>query len=497
MNAYKSTSRLFLIGVLLLAVSCDGFLDVNEDPTAPSEVPENLQLSALLGAFSFEVIGNEPARTPNLWVQQLAWSGFQENHADSYYFIESDPNNLWNQTYTEVLNNAIELNELAEENENRSYAGIAKVIQAWSFAILTDLWDEVPYTEAFNPLPEGTSTPSYDTQEFIYGEIFDLLQQAQDDFDAGDLILSPTTDDLLYGGDMERWQRLTNTLLARYHLRLSNAPGRDAEVQANNALNALADGFVSNSDDADFQYFDNAGERNPWHQYAIDGKWDTRDQLSAHYVGLLQDLDDPRLPVQARPVGAVDNSGLVAGFDPEPGEIEYEGNVNGREGGGASNFSSIGSFYSDGDAALNWISHAEARFIEAEAILITEGAAAAQNAYEEGIRASMEKLGVDEGDTDAYIGSLSTLSASGDALNDIITQKYIANFLSLENYNDWRRTGYPELEPAEEPYTPSGIIPLRYPYPTSEHANNAENVAETGIPLGLSALEISVWWDEE
>ncbi|MEX2404923.1 MAG: SusD/RagB family nutrient-binding outer membrane lipoprotein [Balneolales bacterium] len=497
MNLHKATFKIFLPGVLFLVVSCDGFLDVNEDPTAPSEVPENLQLSALLGAFSYEVIGNEPARTPNLWVQQLAWAGFQENHADSYYFNESDPNNLWNQTYTEVLNNANQLNELAEENENYSYAGIAKVIQAWSFAILTDLFDEVPYTEAFNPLPEGTATPEYDSQEFIYNRIFELLQSALNDFESDDQTLSPGTDDLLYGGNIEQWQRLTNTLLARYHLRLSNAPGYDAEEQANNALGALENGFASNEDDADFQYYDNPGEENPWFQFAIDGKWDTRDQLSAHYIGLLEGLDDPRLSIQARPVGAVDNNGLVSGFDPEPDSIVYEGNVNGAEGDGASNYSSIGAFYSSADASLNWMSYAEAKFIEAEATLITGGDA--QNIYEEGIRASMEKLGVAEGDIDDYINdpliSLTLPSASGDALEEIITQKYIANFLSLENYNDWRRTGYPELEPVEDPYTPSGQIPVRYPYPTSEHANNADNVAETGVPLGLSALEISVWWD--
>ncbi|MEX2396774.1 MAG: SusD/RagB family nutrient-binding outer membrane lipoprotein, partial [Balneolales bacterium] len=476
-----------------LAVSCDGFLDVNEDPTAPDEVPENLQLSALLGAFSYEVIGNEPARTPNLWVQQLAWSGFQENHADSYYFIESDPNNLWNQTYTEVLNNAVQLNERAEENENYSYAGMSKVIQAWSFAILTDLFDEVPYTEAFNPLPEGTATPEYDSQEFVYDQIFELLQNALNDFDAGDQTVSPGPDDLLYGGDIEQWRRLTNSLLARYHLKLIHAPGKDVTEQSNNALNALANGFVSNADDADFQYYNNPGEENPWYQFAIDGKWDTRDQLSDHYINLLQELDDPRLSIQARPVGTVDNNGLVSGFDPEPDSIIYAGNVNGTDGGGASDFSSIGAFYSSADAPLNWMSFAETKFIEAEATLRTGGDA--QPIYEDAIRANMEKLGVAEGDINNYINALPALSVSGDAINEIITQKYIANFLSLENYNDWRRTSFPELVPVEDPYNPSGEIPVRYPYPNSEYANNADNVEETGIPIGLSSLNIPVWWD--
>lgn len=494
MKLPKLLTNTLLVGALLLSGACEGFLDVNEDPTSPSEVPENLQLSALLGTFSYEVIGNEPARTTNLWVQQLAWSGVPPTE-DNYRFNESGPNNFWNSSYTVVLNNARELEQLAEENGNAAYAGIAKVIQAWTFAILTDLFDDIPYTEAFDPL---NSTPAYDSQESIYSEIFSLLEAALEDFGA-DSPISPGTDDLLYGGGnegIEQWEKLTNTLLARYHLRLANAPGHSATDQANKALAALANGFSDNNDDADFQYFDNNGEENPWYQYAIDGKWDTRDQLSAHYVDLLKSLNDPRLSIQARPVGAVDSEGIVDDFDYDDPGIEYEGHENGEQG-SASNTSSIGEFYSAPDAPLNWISYAEAKFIEAEATLITSGASAAQPIYEEAITASMEKLGVDDAEIATYVASLPDLATAGDALEEIITQKYIANFLSLENFNDWRRTGYPELEPAADAETPSGGIPVRYPYPSSEHQNNADNVASTGVPVGPSSLEVNVWWDAD
>lgn len=491
MTLSKLLTKAILIGALFFMGACDGLLDVNEDPTSPSQVPENLRLSALLGAFSYQVIGNEPARTTNRWTQQLAWTGFAPS-SDNYDFDESGPNNYWNASYTVILNNARELEQLAEENGNAHYAGISKTIQAWQFALLTDLWNEVPYSEAFDP---GNTTPAYDDQEFIYGQIFDLLNSAIEDFDSNSPE-SPGTDDLLYGGDIGKWRMLANTLIARFNLRLSNAPGHNAVEQANNALNALVDGFASNDDDADFQYFNNDGEENPWFQFAIDGKWDTRDQLSAHYVGLLKDLNDPRLPIQARPVGAVDGSGIVEGFDPET--IEYEGQVNGTDGGGAVNFSSIGEFYSAPDSPLNWISYAEVKFIEAEATYITSGAGAAQPIYEDGVRASMEKLGVDEGDIDTYIATnLPSLADADDPVEEIITQKYIANFLSHENYNDWRRTGYPELEPALNPVTPSGEIPVRYPYPNSEYSNNAETVEETGVPIGYAGLVIPVWWDSE
>lgn len=488
MRISKIFTVLVLTIVILFATACEGFLDVNTDPTAPTNVPPDLQLSALLGAFSYEVIGNDPARNTNLWVQQLSWTGFAPS-SDNYDFDESGPNNFWDTSYTVVLNNAREMEQKAEEDGNPAYSGISKIIQAWTFAILTDLWDEIPYSEAFDPT---NTTPGYDNQESIYGEIISLLNSALEDLDEQSPA-PPGNDDLLYSGDMDKWKRLAYTLIARYELRLTNAPGRSAEDQANAALTALQNGFMSNDDDADFQYFDNAGEENPWYQFAIDGKWDTRDQLSAHYINLLQDLNDPRLSIQARPVGAVDNNGLVAGFNTD--SPVYAGNINGVEGGGASNFSSIGSFYSDPDAPLTWISYAEAKFIETEAIYITQGAAAAQPVYEDAIRASMDKLGVDQGDADTYIASLPLLTAAADPLEEIITQKYIANFLSLENFNDWRRTGYPGIESAANPVTPSGQIPVRYPYPNSELQNNADNVSQTGVPVGFGSLVINVWWD--
>ncbi|MEX0686589.1 MAG: SusD/RagB family nutrient-binding outer membrane lipoprotein [Balneolales bacterium] len=490
MKIYQLFTHTVLIGTLLLAGACEGFLDVNEDPTAPLEVSENLQLSALLGVFSYQVIGNDPARTTNLWVQQLTYSGGVPT-SDNYDYKESDSNSFWNGSYTEVLNNARTLNETAIENDSHNFAGISKVIQAWSYATLTDLFNEIPYSEAFNPV---NTTPAYDTQEFVYSEIIKLLEAALVDF-AENSPVNPGVYDLLYSGDMDKWEKLTHTLLARYHLRLSNAPGYSATEQATKALAALGNGFDSNDDDADFAYYDNSGEENPWYQFAIDGKWDTRTQVSGHYIDLLTNLNDPRLPIQARPVGAVDNNGIVPGFTPNP--AEYEGNENGVDGGGASSWSSIGAYYSAADASLNWASYAETKFIEAEARFILDGAGAAQNVYNDAITASMDKLGVDSQETSDYLNALPLLTDSQNPLNEIITQKYIANFLSLENFNDWRRTGYPELEPAAEPATPTGIIPVRYPYPGSELSNNATTVDDTGVKVGYSSLEMKVWWDAD
>lgn len=492
MKTPKHLITLLIVLSMSILGACENFLDVNNNPNDPENVPENLQLSGMLANFSYQVIGNEPARTPSQWMQQTAWNGVQPS-VDTYDLDDEDVNNLWEFfSYSSVMNNAQKLDLQATENGNFAYAGIAKIIKAWNLGIITDVWGDAPYSEAFDP---ANTKPKYDTQEEIYASIQGLLDDAIEDLDKQSP-MTPGMDDLLYGGDLGKWKKLAYVVKARFHIHLTKAPNNTASNRAQLALNALGNAFASNADDADFTYFDKTGEENPWFQFAIDGKWDTRNQLSFHYVDMLKNLGDPRLKIQARPRGALDANGEVPGFDySNTNDTMYVGHINGEEGIGAINVSSIGRFYSDPDAPLNWISYAEAKFIEAEARLILNGPSAAQPVYIDAITASMDKLGVTPAERDAYINSLPQLNTDN-ALRQIMIQKYIANFLSLEIYNDWRRNGYPELEPiTNNPRSPGGVIPTRYPYPSSEVARNRPAVDATGVGLGIQALDERVWWD--
>jgi len=485
MKPIKSlTTGALAVLMLMFFVSCDDYLDVNVNPNAPADATENLMLSGLLGEFSYRVIGNWPARHPARWTQQLAWNGVAGN-SDNYQFTESDANAAWLYLYTHSMKNALELNERAENRENYYYAGIAKIIFAWALSIATDLYDEVPYSEGFDPV--DNPLPAYDTQEEIYEAVFEYLNAAIADFDREPGALTPGTDDMLYGGDIERWRRMAYTLKARFHMRLSYAPGNSAEARAQNALDALANGFQSGADDANFAYENAPGAQNPWWQFTM-GVWDDRDQLSVTYVDLLHELDDPRIHVQLRPIEAV-----------FPDSIAYVGHVNGTDGIGVQNVSRIGEFYNAAGAPLNWISYSEAKFIEAEAVFLTQGAAAADPVYREAVEASMQRLDVEahelveSGEVQNYIDNLPDLANAEDPYEEIMVQKYIANFLNYEVYNDWRRTGYPELDLVEDPQI--DMIPRRFPYPLTEWQNNPTNVQAPGIPFGFASMTHTVWWD--
>ncbi len=480
------TTGALAVFMVMFFISCEDYLDVNVNPNAPADATENLMLSGLLGEFSYRVIGNWPARDPAYWTQQLAWNGVPPSE-DNYDMTESDANSAWLYLYTHSMKNARELNERAEERGNYYYAGIAKIIHAWALSIATDLYNDIPYSEAFDPV--DTPNPAYDSQEEIYEVVFQYLNDAIADFDRDPGTVTPGPDDLLYGGDIESWRQMAYTLKARFHMRLTYAPGNSAEDRAQNALNALASGFQGPEYDADFQYENAPGAQNPWWQYTM-GVWDDRDQLSNHYVELLKEMNDPRIHVQMRPIDAE-----------YPDSIAYVGHVNGAEGIGSDNVSRIGEFYNAAGAPLNWISYAEAKFIEAEAVFLTQGAGAADPIYREAVEASMERLDVashayvEDGEVEEYLATLPSLTEVDDPYEAIMVQKYIANFLSHEVYNDWRRTGYPELELAVDPVI--DMIPRRFPYPLTEWQNNPQNVADTGVPLGFDSMTYRVWWDTQ
>ena len=105
----------------------------------------------------------------------------------------------------------------------------------------------------------------------------------------------------------------------------------------------------------------------------------------------------------------------------------------------------------------------------------------------------MQKLGVATAAVTAYVNARPSLTTAANPLEEIITQKYIANFLKVEPWNDWRRTGFPRLPaPVEQAMLPG--IPQRIRTPASELSNNANEVKAAGIPTGLEGMMAKVWW---
>lgn len=486
-----------ILPVLLLFLTvvsgCKKFLDVNRDPNSPTEVTEKLMVPGILGTFGFEVAGGYPVRLSSSWTKHTAYAAVGP-HEGNYYLTANDVDNFWRySSYTDVMITCKQLIKQAEQKGNVRYAAIGKVMLAWNMSYITDAFGDAPFSEAFKAF-EGNVKAKYDTQEDIYKQIQALLDQAIVDA-ASTAGTAPGTEDFIYGGNMTRWVHLANTLKARFHLRLSYAPGYTAANQANLALAALDAGSITAAEAPTLVYFKEANADNPWYQYAIDGKWSLSLKPSIFYINMLQTMNDPRLPFQVATVATGANAGKYVGVtnDPTPSALV--------------NYSPIAPFYSAQDAKLNLLIYAEVPFLRAEAEFLKANktvTAAVTTAYEAGIRASMLLYGIAGAEADTYVAANTLSAVPATAYNQIMTQKYIANYLQFEAYNDYRRTGYPvlpinnEVYPGEELETEPeiNIIPLRLPYPSSERSYNADNIPGN-IPVNVnSAMQIPLWWDK-
>lgn len=492
MKTIYKTKHIWMIVVILFAMSCEKFLDVNVDPNNPVEVSEPLMLTGVIANFSYQVLGGYPVRVTNTWAQQTAYNAVLP-HYDIYDIDENAVNNTWTYfSYPQVMQNAKLLTEKATANEQYDYSAIAQIIWAWNMSIITDLYGNAPFSQAWSPVE--FPTPIYDAQQDIYASIQGLLDQAIADIDRtdGSSTFVVGDDDFIYGGNMDNWRKMANFLKARFYMRLTYAPGHSATGQADLALAALGNSFASNADNGYYVYETATGGENPWYQYAIDGKWSTSTELSDNFVSELVTRNDPRLYGMAQLNGGT-----------------FTGHQNGAPSGAAN--SAIGGFYSNADAALVWGTFAEAKHIEAEALFLKGDRVGAETALRDGMNASYQELQADitatasdpsnvsgvTTDWATYVATQSTLSANDQiAYATIMTQKYIANFLQFEAYNDWRRTGYPALGVAQNAILPDMTEPARrFPYPSAELNYNATNVNAEGVPIGRNAVTGRVWWN--
>jgi hypothetical protein len=374
----------------------------------------------------------------------------------------------WSNLYTTCLNNLQALIKKAETGGNSKYAGIAQILSAFAVGIATDLWGDVPYSAAF----QGSSNfrPSYDKQEDVYKSIQTLLDKAITNINAN-TGKSPDSDDFYYGGDMSKWKKLAYTLKARYYMHLTKAPGYTAAAQADLVLTALQNGMQSNADDMKFSYPGTAGQENPifvtFHPVSTL-------MLSEKLVEGFKTRNDPRLSVMVAPS---QTTGLYTGLPigtATSGSYQLE------------SYSRPGPFYGDPAASLYVVNYTEALFLKAEATLIKSGFAAAQLIYQDAIKAHMAKVGIGNTAVNTYLASRGTLTI-GNALQLIIEEKVIANYLSIENFNDWRRTGFPAI--VKVPNASVSDIPRRFLYPEVEIIGNPQAIQS-------AVLTDRVWWDK-
>lgn len=409
------------------------------------------------------------------------------------------------------------LAELKKNTDDAVVLAIAQVIKVAAMHRVTDTYGPIPYS---NISSGGELQVAYDSQESVYNKMFEELNEAIEVLTAYRTTFIPATTDYIYGGNVEKWAKLANSLKLRLAMRIVYADQAKAKQMAEEAVNNAVGVMTGNSDNAQLSSFGDKG--NPLYtavnyNRAADCLTGGDTHAAAEIIAYMNGYKDPR---------------RTAYFIPsEWKEYEYVGLRHGI----VIPENNITRRYSGVNVAVNsplvWMNAAEVAFLRAEAASVFNFnmGGNGEDFYNQGIRLSFEQWGisgaenylanaenvpenyVDPYGVNTYGNPLSKITVawdekatSAEKQERIITQKWIANWqLGNEAWADYRRTGYPHIIPATNEGNQSlGVVDSklgarRMPYPTNEYTtNNAHVVQAVSTHLkGPDNMATRLWWD--
>ena len=540
---YKTIRLLGFGFVLLFLISgCEkGFEEMNKSPNEPEDVPTTYLLTdAQKGLMSFLWDEWWNGRFGMLYSQY--WSQASYTDESRYKPREGVNNNYWIYFYAGrdahppdgelngggmmSLERIIEINTNPETAQlasrygsNNNQIAVARILKAWMFQILTDIWGYIPYDQALEV--QTYLSPAYDSQQYIYEQLLIELTEAVAQMDDG----KGPAGDLIYNGNMAQWKKFANSLKLRIAMRMSDV----APDMATTAINeAVASGIFESNDDNAWLIFEvGKPNNNPLYQNQTER---SDFAVSKVLVDFLEARSDPRLDFYANaPIGSDEHVGFPYGMsNSEATPISTD------------NVSMPGNVVYAPQAPGFFMNYDEVCFIMAEASLELGVAGSAQEWYEMGIEASMEMwnmiLGmtptgwyrIDNHTTDVLPEAITADDMSAymadpmvdwnggeDQMKLIAEQKYIALYpQGLQAWFEWRRTTYPDVlvkagdvisysigtasgEYTFDPLVDPGDrgIPTRMTYPKEEITLNQGSYDAAVSAMGGDNFDVKTWWD--
>ncbi|MEO7961603.1 MAG: SusD/RagB family nutrient-binding outer membrane lipoprotein, partial [Ginsengibacter sp.] len=387
-----------------------------------------------------------------------------------------------------------------------------RIIRAYVFHRVTDLYGDIPYFDAGKGYLEGTFKPTYDKQEAIYADLLKELDESAQAFDASKPFFGSA--DLFYNSDVSKWKKFAYSLMLRLGMRLTKVSPALAQQWV---TKAIAGGvFQSNDDNLILLHATGPDgiNQNPYTTPYL--KEDIQNgsngvKLSQTFINQLKNNNDPRLRIYARLESSGDNT-----------PANQKGLPNGNDAGTIVNdpsWTAAGLVaYSDPntltilrqDAPDIIMSNAEVQFLLAEAAVRGWFSGSAATKYNEGVTAAMKMLDVyidnggsgvkiSDAEISAYLAAHPFDAAGSDADKNcqINTQKWIALFFNgIEAFSNLRRSGCPMITPTNFPGNlTNGKLPRRLIYDESEKVNNAQNYQAAISQQGADDFNTRVWWD--
>jgi hypothetical protein len=487
-------------GILCMASCTNGFEEINKNPNAGEETNEIYYLTKVIIQTAYDYQEQAYMRKPgvasryitklrNAGDEQLSWGA---EGWDGHYLRLSVNRTLY---------------DLAEKNGREQYMALSRILEVFNFALITDLWGDIPYSEALRSKSDQIIYPKYDRQEEIYPDLIRKLKEANAVLQNTSLSIDAASD-VLYGGNKERWRKFANSLRLRLLLRASeklpDAYGEIQEMVNNPAQYPL---FSGNDDNAEIPY-------TTTHKFPggpTGGGGTLTDEFaefikrrpSKEIIDFFVERQDPRLPLLFDPV--VEPSGYT--IDPNeyvgvPISMQSPYDYNG----GSDHISTLRMewFYQDTHPRIraSLITYAEVCFILAEVVQkgrVSMSGETAQSLYRKGITASLNYWGIDSPSViDTYLSQANV--AYDGTLKQLLRQKWAALFLKgCEGWFDSRRTGdatglHDDLRSTENGGNAAQtFLPSRYIYPDGERAQNREQYEKAIALFGDDNINTKMW----
>ncbi len=433
----KIVSKYIAVFTLVLAfAACENFIggDINADPNNPSDVPISAQLPAFQIALA-DVYGGAFSRFNCMLSQQVEGVARQWRSFNQYTGLTANRfDAAWTNVYENILNEIEIARRSALASDLNHYKGILDITEAFTLMMATDVWDDMPYTEALQGI--DNTSPTFDSQESIYNSTMSMLDDAILSLNGAPGPVTPGSDDVFYGGNAQSWILAAQAIKARGLLHMKDYMG---------AMEAAQASFSSSADNLAFQYPD-ANAAGQWYRFNRDRTGDI--EFHPTLRGIMLGLNDTMRLKEIDQIFITDHTYMVPDFLQE------------------------------------LITYREMQFLIAECAFRNGNNAAAHEAYLNGIEASFARMGAD-GFAD-YVAQQEVDPGEGNlTLEDIMTQKYIAMFLQPETYSDYRRTNIPDLAPVS-----GSNVPVRWDYSADEYLFNS-NLTEGSVDFFTDR----VWWN--
>lgn len=557
MKQSKYITIITMACALFFASCSDEYMEnMNTDPSKAATIDPNAQLTTAQLQTYGDLNMMEIYRNYHYaFTQQLMGCWNTTNYGGRHTLDNNEMSRIWTSFYTQSLKNIIDAQyRTAEDAEKVNINSVLRIYRVYLMSIITDTYGDAPFSEAGLGFLEGKFNPKYDKQEDIYNAFFLELEDAVNKIDP---TKDKVTGDLIYAGDVTKWQQLANSLRLRFAMRISNVNPTKAQTEFENALAANGGVITDASSDALIKYmtiafsfgqeaysdyrgnslsqllFGNDPANNPsylcstfFNQLYNSGDPRTFKISRCYYDGLMsatspdnrvditQEMIEKGIDFSPRDPGAYSWEPWPTGYD---SDICAELAVNNPsvtatmarevEPKLANNF-----LKSDNPGVV--MTSAEVKFLMAEATVKkwNVGSVSAEDLYKQGVRAAMDFL------TDNY-GCTATTDAEFDAfiqdkgafghtdnqkLEAINTQAWILHFTNpAECWANVRRSGYPKLKsPAEYGFgqylTGGTEIPVRLCYPVLESSYNKKSYNEAIERMGgTDNWHSLLWWDTE